>query len=265
MRRLVVVVAMMCGAAVPVVSAGYVIDGSLNDWGVTPFVNWTPSPLGTIIYTQTDDLNLYNADAYDELFDFEAMYFDNDATNFYVAIVSSYPMQPSAGAGDLGLDLNNDMEISAHGIVTGLEYGIHIGTGTTGQVVLNPQWGDTIHYQWPDGWQGSPYWIVDSTGTVVGMATTASQYYAAMEDGTYILELAIPRSLFPGNGGDPCDIVGLHITQWCGNDSINLFGNIDPTHEPPPPPQPKIPAPAPLLLAGLGTAIVGGLRRHKVM
>jgi hypothetical protein len=271
MRRLVVVVAVVCGIAVPMASASYVIDGSLSDWGVTPFTQWAPA--GTADYTQTNgnaslpdfgtpaNGNLYNADAFDEPFDFEAMYFDNDATNFYVAIVSSYPLQPSAGLGDLGLDLNSNMAVSAHGIVTGLEYGIHIGTGTTGQIVLNPTWDRTIHKEWPDGWQGSPYWILGSSGTVVGTASVFTQYYPGMEDGTYILEMSIPRSLFPNNGGDPNDTVGLHITQWCGNDSINLMGDIDRV----PPPPPVVPAPAALLLAGLGAAMVGSLRRRKLM
>jgi hypothetical protein len=259
MRRLVVI-ALVCGAAVSVASASYVIDGSLNDWGVTPFSNWAPA--GTADYTQTDNINLYNADTYDEFYDVEAMYFDNDQTKFYFAVVGSYPMQPGAGSGDLGLDLNEDMDISEHGIVTGLEYAIRVGTGTLGQVVLNPDWGDTIHYEWYDGWQGSPYWVTDSTGTVVGMASIAYQYYPGLEDGTYILEGEVSRSLFPNNGGNVNDLVGLHWTMWCGNDSINLVGDIDP-YEPPPPP--SVPAPAAALLACFGTAILGTLRRRRVM
>ena len=257
MRRLVAVIALTCGVLVPVAPAGYVIDGSLADWGVSPFSSWAPA--GTADFTQTDNINLYNADAYDEFYDVEAAYFDNDNQKFYMAIVGSYPMQPHAGSGDLGLDLNNNMHISEHGIVTGLEYAIKIGTGTLGTVVFKPDWGDTIHYQWYDGWQGSPYWVNDNTGTVIGTATVASQYYPNMEDGTYILEVAVDRSLFPNNGGNVGDLVGIHWTMWCGNDSINLVGDIDP-YEPPP-----VPVPATLLLACLGTGVVGGLRRHRMM
>ncbi len=258
MRRLVVVVAIVCGMVAPMASAAYVIDGSLSDWGVTPFSNWTP--VGTADFTQTDNVNLYNAMYYEEFFDVEAMYFDNDATNFYMAVVSSYPVSQSGGAGDLGLDFNGDMKISEHGIVTGLEYAIRTGSaGPLGAVIAHPTWNNTLAYQWPDGWQGSPYTNQNfATGTTIGSAIVASQFYPGLEDGTYILEISAPRSLF--GGGDVNDLVGVHWTMFCGNDSINLVGDIDPV--PPPPP---VPVPATLLLAGLGAAFVGGLRRHKMM
>jgi hypothetical protein len=261
MKRVVAVIAVVCGVAISGASAGYTIDGNLNDWGVTLFTHWAPG--GTADYTQTAGVNYYNAESYEEYYDFKAMYFDDDAKNFYFAVVGTYPV--SNQMGDLGLDLNNNWTISEHGIVTGLEYGIRIGTNPQGQVVLNPVWSNTIHYRWTDGWQGSPYQIVDSTGTVVGSATVAAKYHPELTLSPWVLEVAVSRSLFPDGGGDSNDVIGIHQTLFCGNDSINLLGTIDSDPFNPPPPTPTVPVPAALLLAGLGAGIIGGLRRRKLM
>lgn len=228
--------------------ANYVIDADLSDWDVTPFVDWVPA--GTADYTVTDNINLYNAFFYGEDYDFEALYFDDDAQNFFFAIVTSYPLGPaSSDGGDLGIDLNGDATISPHGIVTGLEYAIRLSSGTLGDVLANPGWLDTTVFEWPDGWQGSPYRAID--GTVLGSATVAIEYYDLLESGTYIAEVAVSRDLFPAVV--PGDTVTLHITQWCGNDSINLRGTV------------AIPEPATILLVGIGMALGGRLYRRQRM
>ena len=200
---------------VPDCWAAYVIDADLSDWGVTPFVNWVPA--GTADFNETDNANLYGAMGYSEYYDYEALYFDDDAQNFYFAIVTSHNID-----GDLGIDLDNNFTLSTHGIMSGLEYAVRIGSGS-GEVVANPTWSKTTYHQWPDGWQGTPHQA--SGGTILGLATVAIKHYAAMEQGTYIVEISVPRHFFPYcyTPGHP---VTSHHTMWCGNDSINLTGDI---------------------------------------
>ncbi len=263
MKRAMIVVGLSAWILSGTASAAYTIDGRLNDWGVTLFSDWVPN--SPAHYVQTSGVDAYGlaGHGYEPAFDFDAMYFNDDPQYFYLAVVGSYPMTtPYLGyavrPGDLGIDLNGDMTILPHGGATGLEYAMHVGSGSLGQVVSNPSWSATEYYQWSeDGWQGSPFQA--SGGTVVGTADVAVGYSSA-EGGTHILEAAIPRDIFPDNGGGIGDPVGLHLTIWCGNDSINLIGYID-TVLPPP----VVPAPGALILGSLGAVLVGWLRKSRTL
>jgi uncharacterized repeat protein (TIGR01451 family) len=236
--------------------AAYNIDGTLRDWGVSPLVDWEPDSV-TANYIVTDDKNTYNVAGYDPaIFDVEALYFDDDATFFYFAVVTKFafvvfsegappiPRTGITGAGDLGLDFdispqgipNTDigMNISQHGRVVmkgppedstlGLDYGVRIGStenGPLGQVVTQPSWNRTQYfYSESEGWQGGPWCMDDSPPeSEIGSANIAF----GMEGGSYIIEGAIPRHVFSeaADGG----LVGLHITMSCGNDSANLVAS----------------------------------------
>lgn len=248
-RVITVCVAVGLVLGLPVNSkAAYVIDADLSDWDVTPFVDWVPGP--TADYEVTDGVNLYGVENYREQYDFEALYFDDDAENFYFAAVSSYPigaehdLEPALLGGDLGIDLDGDFAVTQHGIVTGLEYAVQLTWDILGTVLADPEWSKTVQKEWPDGWQGSPWRARRGLHTVeLGSAEVAIEYYASIEDGTYILEGAIPRRIFPVEyeQGHP---VTLHLSLWCGNDSINLTGSI------------AVPEPATFFIVGVGVGFV---------
>jgi hypothetical protein len=251
MQKAVAVLVVLGSALTNVGFAGYTIDGSLSEWGVTPFSDWVPN--AGIAYTQTAGLNAYNVAGYNMYCDFEAMYFDSDAKNLYVAVVTANPLGPGTNAGDLGIDLNHDMHIGPAGRVTGLEYAMRVGTYDLGQVLSNPVWTDTTFV----ADQGGPYYA--QSGTLLGTANVTIVRDPYLQGGTTILEASIPRNLFPNNGGMAGDTVGLHLTISCGNDSINLVGTLNC----PVPPPSVVPAPGALVLTSLGVGLIGWFRRRR--
>lgn len=234
-------------------SRAYVVDADLSDWGVTPLADLSPTSPSTIDHVIMDNINTYNAYSYSEAFDFEAMYFDDDADYLYIAVISSSDLTNGGyltGAGSLGIHLGA-VDITEHGVVnTYLEYAIGPHEVTQGHLLLNPTWVDTHRYQWPgEGWQNTPWWA--EGGTDLGSIFIAHARVDLEEViwglDTSILELAIPKSLLPQLLAG--DLVSVHLAQWCGNDGINLTGIID------------IPEPATLIFLGFGLVSIITKRR----
>jgi hypothetical protein len=264
------------------------IDGNLSDWGVTPTSDWIPSSPTADYHVGLG--NEYAAEGYGESYDLKALYFDNDSTKFYFAIVSAYPIMAGTypfdaadRGGDLSLDLNGDMVLPTlgdgvveRGIVSGLDHAVRITSVRTdsgynwwqGEVVRaawaskgpadvednENAWENTVYYE--D--QGSP-WLVFANAISLGTAELSIQN----NGGLWTVEGAIDRALLPVRHSG--DTIGLHTTIWCGNDSINLIATINDIVVPPPPvpPDTVVPVPGALVLAGLGVGLVGWARTRR--
>jgi hypothetical protein len=260
MRRLLIVSLIFICYACGITRGVYTIDGDLSDWGVTLYTDWVPN--GTADYEQTDNINKYNAKGFSEMYDFEAMYFDCDPENLYFAVVSSYPLGNCKSiAGDLGFDLDGDFIIATNGAVYGLEFGVVLQGKNKGYIYNDAVWLGTRkdgHGSYGPHNQGSPSRII--SGTYIGMADWAIQYYFDVEtnpyqgnyyyDNAYVVEVAVSRALLPEI---QCgDLISSHMSLLCGNDSINLRGDCV-----------CIPAPGAFALCLIGAGLVNRFRLQR--
>jgi hypothetical protein len=227
---------------------GFVIDGQLSDWGVTPFAHWAPNAgIAYVADNWGDNPGQHGSYPYGgEAFDLEAAYTAQDATHLYIAIVSS---MPEAGVDDPhGRPyhiLPGDVAISTDG---GASYAIGIvGAGPDmGKAYLNPTW------SLPAGAIGLPQNGPStlSGGTLIAQGIGMYADAGVLEsDGshTYVLEMSIPVNwssipISPGQG-----TLQLHYTMTCGNDALNWTFT-------PSTPEPSVIA---LLASSVGTGLLG--------
>jgi hypothetical protein len=254
--RIVIIVALaalLVAAAVPA-SASLLGDWfgvSLSVGGTGSFNNsWAPIS-STADYFVDDNWSSHfgRTPHGGELFDVEAIYFDNDATHAYIAVVTSFAVPngvPYLGstvhAGDLAVNLGG----GAH------EVGVDVD-GNTGRMAATT----------PGDWyQSNSLFVAESgltnfTGGVeLGYATLNAYNYGLVERGkpTYVFELTFDRSLIGSSDGDP---IGLEWTMGCRNDVINLAGDFDGGETPP------VPEPGTLILLGSGLLGMAGIVRRR--
>jgi len=220
----------------------------------------------------------------DEPYDVEAMYFDDDPENLYVAVVTSFPVPPGLietraddrriVTGDLALDLglNNP---GADGFR--YDYGVNLNheIRTDDNAQFN---GDTVGTELyrtanSDWYLGAPSGSAsgngemtnidpaddDFSGTFVGnVQVNAYEYTFAdgkLENGfpTYVIEATISRSLLAGVA--PGDSIGVSWLPGCRNGIGQFVGDIN---------SQAVPEPATLILflAG-GASLFAGRRLRK--
>lgn len=244
--------------------ATMIADGDLKDWLHAPVGNandWKSVINPNVKYAyedQTGGANTYLTPGYGgQAYDAEAIYLTQDATNFYVAVVTGLsPSTTSYPAGDLAFDFGNN-GVYEYGVIvksdsqTNNQY--NGGMGTQGQVYKVNQWNVGL-------WDSATTYVGFNNGTLEHPATVKSgsllglaqlTYGAALYNGAviaqlgeysgahYVIEAVIAKSLF--TPGDLAQAFTVHWTMACANDSISVD-----------PPALSVPAPAALPLLSLG-------------
>ena len=151
-----------------------------------------------------------------DMFDIEAMYFDQDSNYVYVAIILGEPAD-SGGAdrdpGDLALNVDWNLGTGEYGY----EYGVKLGSNTG-----LSQWDICYLPDWEEGTTLDVKPTLFRSGSCDGTANGAYVDSGISDKGytNYIIEMAIPKNKI-GNPGN-VNFYSLHMSEYCGNDSIPL-------------------------------------------
>jgi len=260
----------------PTQNAG-TIDYEVDDW----FGAWDAN--GSVGNSNSFDINEGTEPAGGEPYDVEAIYFDDDADNLYIAIVTSF--DPSPGiyesrmddvlivTGDLALDFGFNDPHSPDNF--SYDYGVNLnyenrqtsGNATSGGTTIGNELYRTANSDW---YLGTPNGAVPSNGELTNfdpdwasfsgsyLGETTTTYYTydfgSSEEtlyDTYIIEVTIPRSLLPAlYVGDQ---IGVTWVEGCRNDAANMVVDADIDQ----------PEPATLVLTSLGLCALGWLKRRR--
>lgn len=222
-------------AAAPLYAGVINIDGNLSDWGIDPAIkHWLPgidavntgaigAPLtGSIGYngalfhywvedgvSQHNGYNGYVEPGYGgQAYDVEAMYFTEDADNYYLSIVTGYNFNNNTyKPGDIAIDTDGNGSY---------DYGFVIKdrNGFSGGAFYNAaDWTNVLYIE---HYAANPFQMASASQLYANLP-----YYAGASEfsGHYLLELALDKDLFGNIIGDGTVI---HWTMECGNDYANL-------------------------------------------
>ena len=246
-----------------------VTDGNISDWGVTFDANgWKKGYLDTHLPTGKNDVDFVTEDNADKKsgninvgpgysngnqYDAEAMYFDNDKNYGYIAIVTGLsPNETAYPAGDIFLDTGYFQNSGNPADKALYQYVIDIQESKlyrlSGDASHTSAWiGATVYPE------SNPWRATDNNSKRTFISDVVLNYSPTAVQNHYFLETVFPLASigYSANPGDPTRDLWMHWTMKCGNDALNLKGDVNPT----------VPEPSSLslLLTGLGL----GFRRLK--
>ncbi|MFH1063262.1 MAG: PEP-CTERM sorting domain-containing protein [Candidatus Omnitrophota bacterium] len=230
----------LCSSA----SASYVIDGDVSDWGIDLgqaqlkyyLNNNNPSGGLDIDYAREDNadtndgwIQVYPGWSIGNGFDAEAFYFDNDATNAYIALIQGMPDTGEIAngtwlPGDIAINADNNAATGYKGYELGLALRDHASL-LAGRLYSVTAWNDSAYSQH----SAANPWDIKS---VVGSGDVVEFVYTDTAiNGHYVIEASIPLSLL-GIGSNTTTQLQLHWAQQCGNDMLNLTADVNPVPEP---------------------------------
>ena len=188
----------------------------------------------------------YDSSTYGNIYDIEAMYFDNDGLYGYIALITGQgPTGFDWPIGDIGIDVTGTMADLYDGTTlkgqTRYEYAIDFND-TNASLESVTQWKNVYYDGTPNpDYTSSDPWEVNASSELTSVAYAWAEYNG---DGSGVdLELWVYEFgfLLSDLGLEAGDEFNLHWTMKCGNDSINLTATVDP-----------VPEPATMLLLGTG-------------
>lgn len=228
----------------PVSSAhGYVIDGDVSDWNVLLNVPaaQTKGYLDTHTPSGGQDIDFVTEDNADKnsgtffvgpgyttgnRYDAEAMYFDNDASRAYLAIITGVsPAETEFPAGDIFIDIGKYQDpLSLLYDPKKYEFAIHIETS---QLYRVGDWENVLYLEHA----ASNPWTIGDDDSKNALLGDVEFVFGGPVNTHYTLESSFDLSLLGLSAKENHD-VWLHWTMYCGNDTLNLHADINAVPEP---------------------------------
>lgn len=225
----------------PSAIAGFIIDGNVDDWGIDLSAATSSGYLDdhrpSGVFSVTED----NTDAAQgwyqvgpgwsrgNYFDAEALYFTNDSTYAYVALIQGLPIEgytlpgnPLYLPGDLAFDIGQNGSY---------DFGID-----TSSFDLDATGKKALLYGTPSADSWNPTEVFPGRPWALDVARSGSLgyidfMYSELQNSHYVLEARIPLALLGLSSGDS---LFVHWAQQCGNDYLKLDARVRDTVMPEP-------------------------------